>query len=428
MGALGGFLVVCAAMRFCALGAVLVLFGFLWRVIMGSDPFVVSLGPIEIYMQDLLCMSLFAVAMLRLGWRNLRIPRLLYAALAFQLLLVAASFIRGAAVFGVERAGLEVREMYGFWGVTLYFASFNLTPRRLAVVTKLCIGAAVVVAVVAMVRLATGAVVGSTADEYEGMMRVVTASDALWMAQAAIAVLYLAREPKSPTWMSFLSMGLFFMTLAMRHRTDMIVVLAAMLCMLVIERRNLKRAANIVYATAMLTVVLIVATYLGLSQSLGTEAVKNVGDQVANSGTAEWRLEGWIALVEKQLRSPVETAIGVPFGGGYEREMKSNDGAVLSGAPHNFYVSTFVRTGILGLLAFVCMYGLLLGHYWRRVRLRAAGVFGTTVFIPILLTHLLYYITYGAPVEQGLLLGSILAFTASKGPRRATMPPGVDRR
>jgi hypothetical protein len=82
-------------------------------------------------------------------------------------------------------------------------------------------------------------------------------------------------------------------------------------------------------------------------------------------------------------------------------------GGVVDVSPHNFYVESYLRIGILGL-------GTLLLLYWvalrgprdkHRVVLQAPGQLSHNVLQTVVGVQLLYYLSYSPGMTQAMLLG-----------------------
>jgi hypothetical protein len=82
----------------------------------------------------------------------------------------------------------------------------------------------------------------------------------------------------------------------------------------------------------------------------------DLGESASSTGTYEGRLESWRALVSGSFAKGAEVVLfGEPFGAGFGRYEAS--GVWVEYAPHNWYVSIYLRAGLvgLGLLAWFVM-------------------------------------------------------------------------
>ena len=132
-----------------------------------------------------------------------------------------------------------------------------------------------------------------------------------------------------------------------------------------------------------------------------------------SSTTFSWRVQGWTALLTgEQMNSARKRLIGNPFGTGWERTVLTSDGVpvVRGETPHNFYVQTLLRSGPLGLLAFVSLYGMLLRGLLRRAKLDAAARPFLLCMAVLLASQLVYYLVYGSDYIQAIFLGSAIGW------------------
>jgi O-antigen ligase len=108
--------------------------------------------------------------------------------------------------------------------------------------------------------------------------------------------------------------------------------------------------------------------------------------------------------------------LGQPFGSGYYRKI-AEFGASYSAeyTPHNFYVQTLLRTGVVGSILFLSlMLATGMGSYRALAGMKGdrGPEFGVRLFLLVsLLMQAVFFMAYGARLEQGLLFG--LAMTAA---------------
>jgi O-antigen ligase len=84
-------------------------------------------------------------------------------------------------------------------------------------------------------------------------------------------------------------------------------------------------------------------------------------------------------------------------------------GGEVSVSPHNFYISIFLRTGLLGLFGFVIMYCACLLPLFAAARQDGERGLRAQIMLVLLLSQLLFFIPYDANYVQSLLIGSALA-------------------
>jgi hypothetical protein len=75
----------------------------------------------------------------------------------------------------------------------------------------------------------------------------------------------------------------------------------------------------------------------------------NLVQSTADLRTYDWRNSSWQALISEAIaQGPATVIAGDPFGGGYLRQVARGVWTTVSA--HNWYVSIFLRLGIIGLI------------------------------------------------------------------------------
>ena len=149
------------------------------------------------------------------------------------------------------------------------------------------------------------------------------------------------------------------------------------------------------------------------------EALKDSYDEAASMGTSQktntflWRIQGWSSLLTgSQMDSVQDLLIGNPFGSGWERTVLTSDGVeeVRTESPHNFYVQTFLRGGVLGFLAFLALHIMLLKKMCFRARVDPELRPFLLCLTVLIASQMIYYIPYGSDYIQAIFLGSGIAW------------------
>jgi len=130
-----------------------------------------------------------------------------------------------------------------------------------------------------------------------------------------------------------------------------------------------------------------------------------------NSGTFVGRIVGWKELLKEYAGyNPVYQIIGKPFGSGYVR-MQGNQEVGYN--PHNYYIQTLLRVGVVGLGALLVLYFVVM----RRLgTLQAANLsVQGDMFWVLLAMQLIFNITYNLTFSQGLIFGMAVALAMQYG-------------
>lgn len=368
-----------------------------------------GLGSIDAYPQDIVFVALGGAGAARLLFRGrlslLQLVWLLFGAL------VVLSFVRGVGLFGVNLAGVEVREyVYLFAGV-LYFMTVPADPRFLRRLVTLWVFVAGVLLSLTLLRwaliglgLSGGAQWAPTAGV--SSLRVLDSAQTLFLAQALLIGLYLWLVPGSSlVWRSLAGLLLPAVVL-LQHRTVWIATAVALALVFLFERRLRGLVLPVLAGSALAGMVMALFLFAGdaniVTQSLEASAAEAVNTE---NSTFLWRLESWrVLLGGDYLSGYVEYLIGRPFGAGYERYMPSL-GMEINVSPHNFFIQTLLRTGALGLALLIGVYVLLFLRL-RRLRFQGMGErFSPRLALVLLVTQVVYSLSYPLNYEQGILLG-----------------------
>ena len=159
--------------------------------------------------------------------------------------------------------------------------------------------------------------------------------------------------------LTLLGAVLLLFVVLLNRRTVWLALLAGVAVVMLRERRLGPRAAMLVATVALVTVGL----YLALPGAAGTgPGTEPVAQSATGTGTLEWRIQGWSELYAGWSTDPTHWVIGQPFGTGFARNVL---GSEVQAEPHNFYFSTLLRMGLVGVLSLIALTGGLLRALWR---------------------------------------------------------------
>lgn len=368
-------------------------------------------GGTNVYPGDLVFLLLFTAALARLlrGGTPTR-PQLVLLGFA---LLVAWSLARGIGEHGLNTAVNEARRYLTFTGTALYFSTVEPRQELLDRIAKLWVYAALALATLTLLRW-VGNAVGLTGAIFvrAHTMRVIPSPATLVLAQGALLGIPALRA-WTVGWWRYLTPTLVVLVLLLQHRTVWIVTAGAALYLLFRAGALEPRVLGALSAGVALLGVLVFTVF--------DEADVDVADQLATSAsqtdTFEWRVTGWQVLIDESgPRGPLEQVAGRTFGSGWDRPM--ND-TVIEVSPHNFYLETYLRTGVAGVAGLVLLYGLAL-RGTRRTAAPLGGLLTPEVLTALVGLQLVYFITYTPDGAQSLLLGLGCAVAATA--RRAAPP------
>lgn len=191
---------------------------------------------------------------------------------------------------------------------------------------------------------------------------------------------------------SLLISGMAFLTIVaiVQQRTVWAVGIVVVCVVFLMSRSNtrhtiLKSAAIVAWGIAMLS----------LSGRLSTITAQ-LDSAASNFGTYDYRVNSWIDLIHRSFADgPGVVAVGAPFGHGFGRY--EGVGRWVEFAPHNWYLTIYLRVGIVGLTLFLLFFGFLFGRVLRaRANLAATAVITAMV---------IYGWTYSWPWVTAVFVG-----------------------
>jgi ABC-type multidrug transport system fused ATPase/permease subunit len=399
-------------------GANIVLAVYLIEILFVHVP-PIPLG-VQIYPADIVFALLFGAVMFRyaIGMPKLRAFRWILIAL---FLLYFISVARGFALFGLKQTANEGRGWFYFLTGMAYFSSFSLSSSmRKKLMTRWFV-ASVLMIVIAMFRwvaVATGVSVGTDWAEGGTSIRVLNSSAAFFLAMAFFGSMFLNLSHRGPKWQRRAFYVLGPVILLLQHRTVWEVMIVGLLWLGLRDARFRKKAKGAIVGMALVGIMM-GGFVFGYRSELISGTLRN---SATNGDTFLWRVVGWYQLVfnnfadnDNPTLRKLDRTIGQPFGTGYERMVL---GAHLPPftVPHNYYVETYLRLGIVGLFLLILLYVSGMRRMKRmRPRFRNHAYPNPNFWHLVLLSQLCFFLTYGASYDQSILAGAALAGIRLKG-------------
>jgi hypothetical protein len=412
--------VVEALVRRAEFGAALLLGAtLLTAILVERVPSVTLPGGIRVQLHDVVFAMVLAAGILRM----LRMPRFTppqrwVVLLCIMLLL---SLARGVMAFGPQHAIAEFRLFLAFISGALYFATFAPSAWLNDRIGKLWLATSVPMMILVCLRwLATlaGINLGVPAEQFgaDAAVKVLNGPYAFFLANAALLTVpfWQGRSDRSRRLLWLGSLLLLFVVLLNRRTVWLTMIIG--IAVLMVRGRRLRRRA-----VAMVTVgvLLAVAAYVALGGSSGEESALR---PAAGTGTLDWRIQGWTELLGGLSNRPMDWLIGEPVGSGFTRVVR---GLEVQAEPHNFYVMTLLRAGVVGLLALIALTLGLLRALWRAPPGEGGdggGLLATGVFPALLAMQAVWFLTWIPGMEQGIITGLAVGLVAARGRGAAPVP------
>lgn len=374
--------------------------------------FGLNLG-ITVYPQDLLFVPMAFAALTRLSRPGAmrRLPRALWVLVT----IMVFSFFMGIVLHGTI-AGVEFRNDFYFMVGIFYFSSFTWTEGRVSRVLNWLFPIALMIMLVVWYRWVADAVdldwvdpIWRYADATGVPLRVVNAQQTLLLGQALILLFYAMAVGNSLARWVFLVPLLALTILVLQHRSVWVATFLPALMAFVLVRQDQGKLAGRLAVMAGMTVLIVVPL---LATGKFNSATSSVADLAAkatstSSGTFVGRVQGWDALLKQwAASSPRAWIIGNPYGSGFERSSGPR-GQEITFAPHDYYLQLLLRTGLIGVFAFVLLYWWMLRAAVRLGGAPPAGMTGYAM-IGLLFSQLLFDIPYSPSYAHGMFLGIVL--------------------
>ena len=352
--------------------------------------------------------------------RMLRIRRLMppHRWVLVLCVIMLLSLVRGAAAFGVQPAIGEFRLFLAFVAGTVYFATFRPSPQLNERIAKLWLAASVPMMILVGLRwldTLAGIDIGVPKEQFgaDAAVKVLDGPYTFFLATAALlTVPYWQLRDDEARRLTRLGMLLLLFVALLNRRTVWLTMIIGIAVLMVRGRQLRRRTVAMVVGAFLLTV----AAYVALGGTSGDEPTTR---SALGTGTLDWRIQGWSELVSGLSKNPVQWLIGEPFGTGFTREVQ---GSVVLGDPHNFYVSTLLRAGLVGLVALIA---LSVGLLWalRRTPTQAGGGLLTPDMFPALLAmQAVWFLTWEPGMEQGIVTGLAVGLVVAPGRHVVPVP------
>ncbi len=388
-------------------GVALVMLLFVWETLSVSLPGIIL--KLIVYPQDFVFLVLGLAALIRiLLLKKFLQTQIVWLAFGFFLF---SSLAIGLVRFGTG-AGVEFREYFYFWAGTAYFLSFPGKFDRFAFACRWWIFASLVCVATAVFRWSADALGLEMGVAWQAVgartpFRVLNAAQTFLLSQGLlILVCKYFRERLS--YLEGLMIPIFLVSiLILQHRSVWFSVLASLLLVVLFDKSaRRKLAGGIGILVFPLGVFVLALLFVNGSNDVVNSVASSAVEVGASRSSLTWRIDSWAELLNSWIHSgPVQYLFGEPFGSGFARFIEGVEGPTVE-APHNYYVQTLLRVGLIGTLVF-------LGAYWLvfsdlRHKTSDNKLTGYYVLPVLLFSQLVFYTGYSASYVQCVLMGFAL--------------------
>jgi hypothetical protein len=309
-------------------------------------PALVNVGGNSVFFLDILCAAFLIISTTRVRQMNHNIGSASWFWFAFGFLL-CLSLLRGV---GENPFGTTVNEFRSFlypYAAMTWAMSLDWSPaltRSLIRRFAMTLGwGLVVVAAYHVSHFGIGSTSGFV-DAGTGVQqttRPLVAGQALMLLMCAIVCLWFWR---SQMRLALLVSAVLFLcvVIVVQERTVWSVAIIAAIVIFVVGRISTK--------VTMLLSGLSAASIFGLiaTTNVAPDLLSKLGGAASDSGTYDARVTSWLSLIAQSVSQGIDRVIiGAPMGSGFGRFEGADRWVVF--APHNWYLTVYLRVGIVGL-------------------------------------------------------------------------------
>lgn len=317
-----------------------------WEV--PNIPPLAALAGFQVYFLDILAVGLLVLTLARTSQmiRNIGFTAWIWLGLGAILFF---AFARGASTIGLPEATSEFRAyLYPFASLGWAFSLDWDRPGTDKLVRRFALAIGYSLSLVAFYHISLHGL-GSTSEfvsvnaDTEQTSRALVAGQALMLLLSTIVCLHFWKSTgkRSYAW----SAGLFTLVIILtQERTVWVAAAGAAIAVGLSGNTGVKRRTALVVALAAFF------AFIAIASGALSPVIDTLVGAAQNFNTIEARMEGWTNLIRgSTLQGMPVVLFGEPFGQGYGR---AQSGVWVTYAPHNWYLSLYLRSGIVGLILF----------------------------------------------------------------------------
>ena len=370
---------------------------------------IVNLGVLSINPLDVAAPILFALAFpfvffrLRDGFGKKDLALLMLLVWSGILLF---NYVLGLREFGLQVATNEFRGYFYIICVSLYVASLRIVGLWYRIEYMFIFGTLCLLIVI---------LIGFTGADFSRTGRPVGSAQALFVLQSLLIGIFIYDRGHLKRYLVPLFAALVPILIILQHRSIWVVMLCSL--GLVLWLLPLRRAELIQWGMAGMLVLgglfgVIFGAKLVAAVAGSYEEAVSV-NTTRGTSTFAWRMQGWHSLLTgKQMNTVGQILLGNSFGAGWERKALASDGVLIlrTESPHNFYVQTILRSGMIGLTAFLILHVTLIRGLLRSARTSTQWRSIYLCLVVLVISQMIYYIPYGSDFIQAILLGAAIGW------------------
>jgi O-Antigen ligase len=387
---------------------------------------------VNIYPGDVVYGLLLAVATARWLLSD-EVPHRSRAWLLFAAMLVLA-LVLGMAEHG-RRAAAQARETFYLLAAASYAMSFVLDELRVRRMFHAFAATALVILAVCVYRWAViylpipDLLPAGGGWSGDGSARVVNSFEALLLAQWVVLGLFLGGKGTGALAVGrWLAPLLIAAVVVLQHRSVWIAALVGVVA--AFAAAQAQRGSRVAQVAALLVAVALVSVPLVFSERFGglsREIGRSAASALEGQGTVHARLQDWRQVLGDFARAgPRAWAFGQGVGRDPTRITLSESGErrLVRFEVHNHYLALLVKSGVIGLAAYLSVVLATMVGLHRLCR-RGEGGWQAQALLVLLAMQMAYHVPYVSVELQHLWLGAAVAFVALHRRGRAEPQPAA---
>lgn len=353
-----------------------------------------------------------------------RVPRAWWIIGAVQLMLV----IWGLQSFGTA-AGVDYREHFYLWVAVIYFCSINWTEAMITRVVNAWVVCSISLCLLVYYRWTGSAIDPVYAQKIMALdttgvrFRVIGAGPTLVIAIGLLILFFKMMIGKLSLFQRLLLPMMLLTVVVLQHRSVWAGLFIGLACLFWTTKRKRKGNQTAVGVAIIIVPLAIFFAIPGEGNSLIDSITNSAGQAVSTKeGTMVGRVTYWQELLTKWINSkdPATYLIGKPYGSGFNPVdvITENGLATFDMVPHNQFIHTLYRGGLIGLLATIYIFYQL---WTSSVRgLRASDKRWAPYFIAVFAAFFAFYIPYWATYAHGIIIGIAISYFGIARKQRIT--------
>jgi O-antigen ligase len=319
-------------------------------------------------------------------------------------LLLLISWLRGTFQYNLAASTNAFRTYLFFYATLLYTLTLDYSKELFRKVTfwlsVICV-VLIVTVVIRWILVGLGKISSTDWLAPNGsMVRVISATSTLLLLQIMLCIYYSKNKGKQNI-ISYIAIIIITCTIVfLQQRTVWVALFVSLLLAIALKTKH----KSVILLGSLLVIVLILSFFAW--NNLSIDDLQGTSLDLHN---LNWRVLGWQQLLNPdRFLTPLDYFIGQPFGTSFARYILDSIYETTV-SPHNFYVQTFLNIGGIGLFLLLYLYAMVLKTLWKS---RSENC--SQLFIILLTTQLIFYLTYAPNFEQGLFFGLAIIYALQK--------------